>query len=43
MVSSKDGTFVACSGWFEQFKKCSRLYNIKVTDEAASVDTEAAS
>jgi hypothetical protein len=33
-------SFVASKGWFQHFKKLCNFYNIKITYEAASVDSE---
>ena len=35
-------TFVACRGWFNRFKHRNNLHKIKVTGEAESGDTKAA-
>ncbi|CAH2276179.1 tigger transposable element-derived 1-like [Pelobates cultripes] len=35
-------SFAASRGWFDRFKKRYNLYNLKITGEAASVDTGAA-
>jgi hypothetical protein len=41
-VSSTPLSFTASHGWFECFKLCCNLHNIKITGEAVSADKEAA-
>ncbi|KFD48508.1 hypothetical protein M513_10642 [Trichuris suis] len=40
--SAESETFTASRGWFERFKKRSKLRNVQMTGEAASADKEAA-
>ncbi|KAK9693267.1 hypothetical protein QE152_g34297 [Popillia japonica] len=40
--SVKDVTFHGRRAWFERFKNCSNLHNLKMKDEAASADDDAA-
>ncbi|XP_042227306.1 tigger transposable element-derived protein 1-like [Homarus americanus] len=41
-ASSEVKPFLASKGWFERFKKCLNLHNIKMRGEAASADTDSA-
>ncbi|KFD62404.1 hypothetical protein M514_00894 [Trichuris suis] len=40
--SAESEFFTASRGWFERFKKRSKLHNVQMTGEAASADKEAA-
>jgi hypothetical protein len=35
-------SFMASEGWFQHFKKCCNLHNIKITGETASAESEKA-
>uniref|UniRef100_K7G5W7 DDE-1 domain-containing protein n=1 Tax=Pelodiscus sinensis TaxID=13735 RepID=K7G5W7_PELSI len=37
-----DQTFTASHGWFNRFKMCANLHNVKLSGEAASADSKAA-